>query len=245
MVMIESINNEKIKKYAKLLQKKYRDEFNLYLVSTPHLVNEALKCNLVVEIFLLENEPNTYGEVTFVTENVMRKLTNLTSIPKVVAVVKKQEYREITGNILLLDSIQDPGNLGTIIRSAVAFDINTIILGNGTVDLYNEKVLRAAEGLHFRINFRSENLNSVIPNLKKEGFKIIGTKLTNGTELKEYKFPKKFALVMGNEGAGVDKNTLDLCDEFVYINMNNACESLNVGVATSIILYSFKNANKS
>ncbi len=150
--MIESINNEKIKYYSKLKEKKYRDQENLYLVSTPHLVLEALKKDVVETIFLLNNKENRYGEVTCVSEAVMKKLSNLDTSPEVVAVVKKEQPKEIKGNIILLDAIQDPGNLGTIIRSAVAFNIDTIVLGRGCVDLYNEKVLRAAEGMHFNIH---------------------------------------------------------------------------------------------
>ena len=151
--MIESINNEKIKNYSKLLNKKYRDETNMYLVSTDHLVKEAIKKDIIVEIFLLDGIENIYGNVTYVKENVMRKLTDLKTLPTVVAVVKKEESKEINGNVILLDGIQDPGNLGTIIRSAVAFNIDTIILGNNTVDIYNEKTLRASEGMIYNINF--------------------------------------------------------------------------------------------
>ena len=237
--MIESINNEKIKQYSKLKDKKYRELEGLYLVSTPHLVLEALKNNVVKEIFLLESKENIYGNVTFVTIPVMKKLSNLDTPPEVVAVVFKEPKKEIKGNILLLDRIQDPGNLGTIIRSAAAFNIDTIILGDGCVDLYNEKVLRAAEGMHFNINIYSENLLDVIPVLKEQNYQIIGTKLTNGTELSKFKPNKKYALVMGNEGSGVNNSILNLCDDYVYIKMNEQCESLNVGVATSIILYEF------
>jgi len=239
--MIESINNEKIKNYSKLKDKKYRDQDNLYLVSTPHLVLEALKKDVVQEIFLLNNKENIYGNVTYVTDAVMKKLSNLDTPPEVVAVVKKEQPKPIEGNILLLDRIQDPGNLGTIIRSAVAFNIHTIILGNGCVDLYNEKVLRAAEGMHFHINILNSNLFNIIPELKKQNYEIIGTKLTAGTELKNFKVNNKYALIMGNEGSGVSPDLLNLCDEYLYIKMNTSCESLNVGVATSIIIYELTN----
>lgn len=238
--MINSVNNEKIKKYSKLLQKKYRDEFNLYLVSTDHLVKEAIKNDSVVDIFLLENKENYYGNVTIVTETVMRKLTNLKTLPNVVAVVKKKKEENIKGNVILLDGVQDPGNVGTIIRSAVAFNIDTIVFGNGTVDVYNEKVLRASEGMINNINIIKKDLVDIIMELKVNGYEIIGTKVDGGTDIKNIK-SKKFALLVGNEGNGVSKELLDLCDVFAYIKMNDSCESLNVGVATSIIIHELNN----
>ena len=238
--MINSVSNEKIKKYSKLLQKKYRDESNLYLVSTDHLVREAIKERNVVDIFLLENKENYYGNVTIVTETVMRKLTNLKTLPNVVAVVKKKKEENIKGNVILLDGVQDPGNVGTIIRSAVAFNIDTIVFGNGTVDVYNEKVLRASEGMVNNINIIKKDLVDVILELKVNGYEIIGTKVDGGNDIKNIK-SKKFALLVGNEGNGVSKELLDLCDVFAYIKMNDSCESLNVGVATSIIIHELNN----
>lgn len=238
--MINSVNNEKIKKYSKLLQKKYRDEFNLYLVSTDHLVREAIKERNVVDIFLLENKENYYGNVTIVTETVMRKLTNLKTLPNVVAVVKKKKEENIKGNVILLDGVQDPGNVGTIIRSAVAFNIDTIVFGNGTVDVYNEKVLRASEGMINNINIIKKDLIDVIMELKVNGYEIIGSKVDGGTDIKNIK-SRKFALLVGNEGNGVSKELLDLCDVFAYIKMKDSCESLNVGVATSIIIHELNN----
>ncbi len=238
--MINSINNEKIKKYSKLLQKKYRDETNTYLVSTDHLVREAIKNEIAIEVFLLEGCNNSYGPVEIVTEPVMRKLTNLKTLPNVVAVVKKKEEKSINGNVILLDSLQDPGNVGTIIRSAVAFGIDTIVLGNGTVDVYNEKVLRASEGMINNINLIKNNLVDTIMDLKIKGYKIIGTKVDDGTDIKNIK-SSKFALLVGNEGSGVSDELLNLCDEYAYIKMNSNCESLNVGVATSILIYELNN----
>ena len=238
--MINSINNEKIKKYSKLLQKKYRDETNTYLVSTDHLVREAIKNEIAIEVFLLEGCNNSYGPVEIVTEPVMRKLTNLKTLPNVVAVVKKKEEKCINGNVILLDSLQDPGNVGTIIRSAVAFGIDTIVLGNGTVDVYNEKVLRASEGMINNINLIKNNLVDTIMDLKIKGYKIIGTKVDDGTDIKNIK-SSKFALLVGNEGSGVSDELLNLCDEYAYIKMNSNCESLNVGVATSILIYELNN----
>ena len=238
--MIESINNEKIKKYSKLLQKKYRDEEGLYIVSTDHLVKEALKKEIVVEIFLLDSKENIYGKVTYVTESVMRKLTSLKTLPSVVAIVKKEKPKKIMGNVIMLDGLQDPGNVGTIIRSAVAFNIDTIIIGDNTVDIYNEKVLRASEGMIYNLNIIKKNLVDAIMDLKLDGYTVIGTKVDNGKNIKDINV-KKYAFVVGNEGNGISSEILDLCDEYVYINMNKSCESLNVGIASSIIMYEIDN----
>ncbi len=234
--MIESINNEKIKRYSKLLQKKYRDETGLYIISTDHLVKEALKHNIVQEIFLLNGYENRYGNVTYVNEQVMRKLTSLKTLPSVVAVVKKQDLNSIKGNVIMLDGLQDPGNVGTIIRSAVAFNFDTIIVGNNTVDIYNEKVLRASEGMIYNVNIIKQDLVDSIMELKLKGYTIIGTKVDNGKKIEDI-ICEKYAFIVGNEGNGISDEILNMCDEYIYIDMNKKCESLNVGIASSIVMY--------
>ena len=142
---------------------------------------------------------------------------------------------KIGDRILILDGIQDPGNLGTIIRSSVAFNIDSIVLSKDSVDLYNSKVIRATQGMIFNINIIQKDLLEFIPLLKD--YKIYGTKVNGGKSLKNVEKVKKFAIIMGNEGQGVKKDILDMCSDYIYIDMNKSCESLNVGVATSIILY--------
>ena len=231
--MIESVNNPKIKEYSKLQSKKYRDESGLFIVEGDHLVEEALKKTQAVEIYSLDE---TYTQVS---ESVMRKLSSLSTPPNVLAVCKKLEEGELKGNILILENLQDPGNLGTIIRSSVAFNIDTIVLSKDCVDFYNVKVLRASEGMVFNTNIVIKDLNEVIPKLKNDGYKVYTTNVVNGTNLSKVIVPEKYAIVMGNEGNGVTKETANLCDEAIYIPMNKTCESLNVGIATSIILYEF------
>ena len=152
----------------------------------------------------------------------------------------KKKEENISGNILILDNIQDPGNLGTIIRSAVAFSISTIIVSPDTVSIYNSKVLRSTQGLLFDVNIIVRDISSAIDDLKQNGYKIYGTKVDNGKNLKDIDSTNKYAVIMGNEGSGVNKDILDKCDEYIYIPMNEKCESLNVGVATSIILYEMR-----
>ena len=147
------------------------------------------------------------------------------------------EEREINGNVLMLDQVSDPGNLGTIIRSSVAFGIDTIILGRGCVSVYNPKVVRATEGQMFHLNIIERHLEQAIEDLRSEGYKIYATDVEEGETLYKTDFAPKTAIVMGNEGAGVSSEIKSMSDEYLYIEMNETCESLNVGVATSIILY--------
>ena len=223
--MIESINNEKIIKYSKLKQKKYRDESSLFIVEGKHLVEEAKKHDLVVEEFILNEN---------ISESAMKKLSNLDNPNEYLAIVKKIESRDIKGNVLIVDGIQDPGNLGTIIRSSVAFNIDTIILSNDTVDQYNDKVIRASEGMIFNINIIKGDLKEIIPTLNMD---IYGTNVVNGESLDDIDISSPYAIIVGNEGAGVSPEISKLINKNIYINMNDKCESLNVGVATSIILY--------
>ena len=119
----------------------------------------------------------------------------------------------------------------------MGFGIDTIVASLDTVDIYNDKVLRSSEGMLFHINIVKRDIDTFIEELHKDGYQVYGTKVDGGTNLKEVTKVLKTAIVMGNEGAGVKDTTLDKCDKYIYINMNSDCESLNVGVATSIILY--------
>lgn len=240
-MVITSLENKKIKELVKLQKKKNRDKTNTFIAEGLHLVNEAIKENIVIKLFALEGENIEYNfAVTYVSAEVMKKITSLDSIPTVVALCKKNNSKQIIGDkILLLDEIQDPGNLGTIIRSAVAFNISTIILTNNSVDLYNPKVLRSTQGMFTHINIINMNAYSAIQQLKNKNFTIYGTNVNNGIDVRQLsnKYKNKFCLIMGNEGNGVKSNIQELCDKNLYIKMNSNVESLNVGVACSILLY--------
>lgn len=233
--MIESLQNEKIKKYTKLNDKKYREEMQMFIASGQHLVTEASRRNIVEEIFLLKDEENIYGNVTYVTKDILKKLSGLDTAPKVLAVCRKQNPEEITGNAIILDDISDPGNLGTIIRSAVAFNYQTIILSPKTVDVYNPKVIRASEGMLFNINVVVTDLKEIISKLKEDKYLILGTDVNNGTSSPI--ISDKHALIIGSEAKGLKKDILDLCDQALFIKMNKQCESLNAAVAASILMY--------
>jgi TrmH family RNA methyltransferase len=237
-VLISSIENNKIKEISKLNIKKYREESNKFIVEGFHLVEEAYKSNALEEILMLEDEHIDYSlPITYVTKEVMKKITSLETIPSIIGICKMIENTNIGERVLILDGIQDPGNLGTIIRSSVAFNIDTIVLSNDTVDLYNSKVLRATQGMLFQINILRRDLLNFISELKSKDYKIYSTNVVNGNDISNVKKHNKYAIIVGNEGNGIKKDIQDLSDENIYIKMNEKCESLNVGVATGIILY--------
>jgi len=142
----------------------------------------------------------------------------------------------------MLDNVQDPGNLGTILRSAKAFDVDSVVLSEQTVDLYNPKVIRATQGMFFHLNVVRRNLVDTINDLKDREIPVYVTRVEFGEDIRtlKEKDKRKFALVMGNEGKGVTDEVKDLADRYIYIGMNQMVDSLNVAVATSILLYELK-----
>lgn len=238
-MVVTSVNNEHIKEINKLKEKKYRDLTNTFLIEGEHLVIEANKNHLIKELIVLEGIDIDIDNVktTYVSKEVMKKLSSMDSYPNVIGICNKKEDEEINGNVLVLDDIQDPGNLGTIIRSSVAFNIDTIILSPKTVDMYNSKVIRSTQGMLFHINIIVKDLEMAINKLKEDNYIIYGTKVDNGKDVREINNISKFALIIGNEGNGMSDKVSNLCDEYLYIKMNNNVESLNAGVAASILLY--------
>ena len=229
---ITSMHNDLVKFWVSLKNKKVRDKERKFIVEGDHLIDEARKNNLIEYVISCVDENAEY----FVTKEIMEKISNQQSISYNVAVVNFIPEDAINGNILILDNLQDPGNLGTIIRSATAFNINTIILSDDSVDLYNPKVVRATEGMIFNLNIIRRDLSKIIPVLKNLGYKLIGTDVKRGMDVRNIR-KENVAIVIGNEGSGMKKNVKEMCDEFINIKMMDTCESLNAGVAASIIMY--------
>ena len=239
-MVITSLENNKVKELVKLQKKKYRDLTDCYVVEGMHLVEEAFKRGVVLEVFQLEGVEEVFPNTFYVSEEVMKKISFMDTPSSIIALCKKIKYTEILGDKgLLLDEIQDPGNLGTIIRSAVAFGMDFIILSNQSVDLYNPKVLRATQGLYCHIPILTMDIMDAVRELKNKHFLLYGTNVVDGVEASSLSLEEKshFCLVMGNEGRGVLEEIQKLCDKNLYIPMNKKVESLNVGVACSILLY--------
>lgn len=242
MENITSVNNNHIKELCKLKEKKYRDSTNTYLIEGEHLIYEAYKEGILLEVLPLIGEDFSMdSRITFISRDVMKKLSSTDSIPNVIGVCKKKEEKEVGNKILILEDIQDPGNLGTIIRSSLAFGIDTIVLSPKTVDLYNSKVVRSTQGMMFHINIIVRELIPFIKELKKDNYVIYGTKVDNGINVKDIEKKDKYALIIGNEGNGMSSNVESLCDNNLYIDMDKRVESLNASVAASILLYEMRN----
>ena len=239
-MVITSLDNDKVKYYYKLGKKKYRDLYKEFIVEGEHLVLEAYKVGVLKEILILDGEvlPIDVKQIE-VSKEVLKKITSLNTPPKMIGLCEKKIDTTIGKRILILDEIQDPGNMGTIIRSAVAFSIDTIIIGNASVDVYSPKVVRATQGMIFHIPIVFYSIDKLIPILKKLNIPIYATNVKYGEDVKNLSIEEKkcFSLIIGNEGNGVNPKYLELSDKFIYIPMNEVVESLNVGVATSIILY--------
>lgn len=231
--MITSKDNEEVKYINKLRKASFRDEEGIFIVEGFHLVDEAYKRGLLLKVISTKEETYNVPHL-IVSERILKHLSNLMS-PSIIGLVKIKENTSIEGNLILaLDNIQDPGNLGTILRSAKAFNVKTILLSQDSVSLYNDKVIRSGQGLIFDLNIIRCNLEEMI---KRLGFKVLITDVEGGSDINDYKLNERSILVMGSEGRGVSEKIKKLKDEALYIKMNKDCESLNVAVAASIIMH--------
>ena len=233
--IITSSQNNLIKETIKLKQKKYRLKENAFLVEGFHLVEEAHVSGVLKQVFYLENNPFTDINAFQVTETVMKKLSDLTSPPGIIGVCLILEKTTLTDKILLMDNVQDPGNIGTLIRSAVAFGFKTVLAEN-SVDFYNEKVIRSSQGAIFKLSLINANLTDFIK--ENQDYLYLATDLNAERSLSELSInnKNKIALILGNEGQGVSETILTLVKTRIKIKMEDM-ESLNVAVAGSIIMY--------
>ena len=236
---IISSKNDKIKNLIKLKQKKYRDETNLVLIEGYKIFEEALKANVTVkEIFLtesfLQKKNINFQNQTLISNEVSNKLTyNITS-QNFFAVLEKPKKEISTGNFLILDQIQDPQNLGAIIRTAVACDIKNLYLLN-TVDIFNDKVIRASMGNVFKVSYMNVTIKDLEEICKD---KTIYCADMGGENIFEHKEKcDNFGLILGNEGNGVSEDVKKLSSKIISIPMKNNVESLNVAVSMAIISY--------
>jgi len=245
---IESVNNPKVKQWKKLLTKKERDKSGTFLVEGFHLVEEALKQGeQILEIIVSEKVdlPSRWDAgstpVIQVTEEISKSLSDTEAPQGIYAVcrIANSEVRDAK-SFLFIDAVQDPGNLGTMIRTADAAGIDAVVVGHGTVDIYNAKVLRSAQGSHFHLPIISGDLHEWIDKLQEKNIPVYGTALEGASVYTDISTSDSFALIVGNEGNGVGKDILASTTANLYIPIYGKSESLNVAVATGILLYYLK-----
>ena len=241
MLEITSKNNAKIKAALSLRMKKVRQEEGLFLMEGIKNLEMALRYGHVKTIFTSIGLPKIGQKIeTYKVNNeIINKLAFSENPEGVVFVCEKLQPRKSKENyhkVIYLDKINDPGNLGTIIRTAVAFNYDAVILSNGTVDLYNEKALAASKGAIFAIDIFSDDISNFTNN-----YQIIVSALSDKSiSLNQSKKHQDFVLVLGNESHGVSQEIIDIADQLVKIEMSDNIDSLNVAVAAGILMNYYK-----
>lgn len=258
MEQITSTKNSRVKEWGSLKQKKFRDQKGLYLIEGTRLVGDALRAAAPVQTLLVSREKMDSGkldevinrayslgvELIEVTDAVIEHVTDTKTPQGVVAIVEKYKHHindyikgKKDGLYVALDQIQDPGNLGTMIRTADAVGATGVFVGSGSVDLYNPKVVRATMGSLFHLPIFERDLPSVLSLLKKEGIQIIGTNAHTGQSVYDSDLTGGIALLIGSEAHGLSPGLQDILDREVVLPMPGQAESLNAAVAAGVILY--------
>lgn len=256
MQVITSKDNEIIKNIRKLKDKKYREAENKYIIEGIKLIEEAVEENAEIDtIVVCEDcvENNTIEQklmyeiakynCVYVSKKVFNAVTEVTNPQGILAVINKEnEEDEIDYNqdiIVVLDGIQDPGNLGTILRTVDSVGLKQIIISKETADAYNPKVVRSTMGAIFRVKIIvAEDLTTMLKEIKKHKFKVVATSLQTEESIYDVDYNKK-VIVIGNEANGVSNEILSMADIKAKIPMLGKTESLNASVATSVILYEY------
>lgn len=241
--MITSLQNESVKQLRKLHKRKERERSGTFLIEGFHLIEEAHYSGWeILDIFTLANIelPKIYESypVTLLGDKVFNYVAQTTSPQGIVARVKMNEVAlELSEKIILVDAIQEPGNLGTVIRTADAAGFSSVILGDNTVDPFNDKAIRATQGSLFHVSLEHQKLEKTIPLLQEKGYTVWGSALKNAEVYTQIKPSEKMALIVGNEGAGIQEPLLEIADSLVYIPIHGKAESLNVSVAAGVLMY--------
>lgn len=252
---ITSKDNEFIKHVKKLKEKKYRDEYGEFIIEGIKMIEEAIIEKMPIKDIVVCEDCKEQGvfsseflytiakyDLIYVNEKIFNLMTDVSNPQGVLAIIAKPEKKEDEINykenlFLILDNIQDPGNMGTILRTADSINLKQIIVSKGSADIYNPKVVRSTMGAIYRVNIiESNDLSKTIKELKKHKIKIYGTDLKTENSIYDVNYQKS-AIIIGNEANGISNEILELVDEKIKIPMKGKTESLNAAVATGIILY--------
>lgn len=254
-LLLSSVNNERVKLWSSLLDKKHRDRQGLFIIEGIHLLKEAIQHKAEIEAIVYDAERGIPQEIAQMmeqvasytdwykaTKTVMSKCTGTDSTPPIFAVVAKQRAKtdrlfENNGLVIVCDGVRDPGNVGTIIRSADAVGASGVILGKGCVDLYNPKTVRSTMGSLFHLPIIEGELTPLLQEAKDRGIQLVGTSLQAKHSCYSYDWTQGSWIVMGSENEGLSSEVEALVDQTVIIPMEGSSESLNVAMATTVLLY--------
>ena len=249
MLEIESKNNNLFKEVKKLKEKKHRIKSNKYLIEGLRFVEEAIKSKVSIDSIIFtesfkEKNPELFLKINEnikliqMNEALLKQLCSTENPQGIVGVINMQNKELKSGElVVLVDKVQDPGNMGTIIRTAHAAGAAGIVMTKGTVDIYNDKTLRSTMGSIFYIPIVEDDSLDFVKSLKKEGYKLVVSSLQGKNNFFEENLQGKVMIAVGNEGNGVSDEVYDIADIKVKIPMPGEAESLNVAVATSIMIY--------
>lgn len=251
MKVLNSLNNPLIKDVLKLRDKKEREEKGLFIIEGYHLVEEANKAGLLQSVFSInECDLNKFdcSEKYLVNEGIIKKLSSTHNPQGIVGISKININTSNIDNLInkenvklvILDDVSDPGNMGTIIRTAAGLGYSAVISSQSSVDYYNDKTVRATQGSLYKIPLFKTNLVSLISKLKNSGVLVYGCALYNSVSIKEVEKGNKIALVFGNEAHGINNDILSITTKNIVIPMENDVESLNVSTASAISMWYFK-----
>ena len=245
MTIITSKANSVVKNAKKLHQKKYRK--SAYLIEGWHLFEEAVQAGVTIEkIFALESHRDqlaAFPQTIWVSEDILRDLADTQTPQGIVAVIQKEEVGLpdfSQGKFLFLEDVQDPGNVGTMIRTADAAGFTGVIVSDKSADIYSLKTLRSMQGSHFHLPIYRMPVATFVEGAKKSDLPILATTLSRESkDYRELSSLENFVLVMGNEGQGISSVMAESADQLVHIGMKGRAESLNVAVAAGILMFYF------
>ena len=243
MTIITSKANSVVKNAKKLHQKKYRK--TSYLIEGWHLFEEAIQAGAKIEkIFALAEYGDKlvdYPQTIFVTEEILLDLADSQTPQGIVVIVQKEEEQLpdfTSGKYLFLEDVQDPGNVGTMIRTADAAGFSGVIVSSKSADIYSLKTLRSMQGSHFHVPIYRMSVETFVEKAKNNNLPILATTLSqNSKDYRELAYQEDFALVMGNEGQGISPFMAEQADQLVHISMKGQAESLNVAIAAGILMF--------
>lgn len=242
MEHITSLKNPKVTAWKALKDRKGRRESGCFLVEGRKMVEEALKSAFDVEAVLVQEGVSFPDGLTMpvyeLPAHVLAAVCDTKTPQGIAAVVRMKEQSALGKHIVVLDGVQDPGNVGTIIRTADAAGLDGVLLSNQCADVFSPKVLRATMGSIFRMNLRTtDDLPGELTKLREKGYSILSSQLDGTPFYEREKVAEQFALIIGNEGNGVSEQVQQTATHRVRLPMRGGAESLNAAIAAAIMMY--------